>query len=63
VGLAYVLQLLSLNGQAAAYFGGMIQIIGLTIADLPAGFAFQSAHFFGPAAQARTPIIPRSSPK
>ena len=31
VGLAYVLQLLALNGQAAAYFGGMIQIIGLTI--------------------------------
>lgn len=32
VGLAYVLQLLALNGQAAAYFGGMIQIIGLTVA-------------------------------
>jgi len=31
VGLAYVLQLLSLNCQAAAYFGGMTQIIGLTI--------------------------------
>jgi hypothetical protein len=31
VGLAYVLQLLALNGQAAAYFGGMIQIVGLTI--------------------------------
>ena len=30
VGLAYVLQLLELNGQAAAYFGGMVQIIGLT---------------------------------
>jgi hypothetical protein len=30
-GLAYVLQLLALNGQAAAYFGGMIQIVGLTI--------------------------------
>jgi len=32
LGLAYVLQLLSLNGQAAAYFGGMIQIVGLTMA-------------------------------
>jgi hypothetical protein len=31
VGLAYILQLLALNGQAAAYFGGMIQIVGLTI--------------------------------
>jgi O-antigen polysaccharide polymerase Wzy len=31
VGLAYVLQLLALNGQAAAYFGGMIQIVGFTI--------------------------------
>jgi hypothetical protein len=31
LGLAYVLQLLALNGQAAAYFGGMIQVIGLTL--------------------------------
>ena len=31
VGLANVLQLLALNGQAAAYLGGMVQIVGLTI--------------------------------
>jgi hypothetical protein len=31
LGQAYVLQLLALNCQAAAYFGGMIQLIGLTI--------------------------------
>jgi hypothetical protein len=30
LGLAYVLQLFSLNGQAAAYFGGMVQILALT---------------------------------
>ena len=41
VGLAYVLQLLSLNGQAAAYFGGMIQIVGLTIAIFLPALRFQ----------------------
>ena len=41
VGLAYVLQLLSLNGQGAAYFGGMIQIIGLTIAIFLPGLRFR----------------------
>jgi TM2 domain-containing membrane protein YozV len=41
VGLAYVLQLLSLNGQAAAYFGGMIQIIGLTMVIFLPGLRFQ----------------------
>jgi hypothetical protein len=40
VGLAYVLQLLSLNGQAAAYFGGMIQIVGLTILIFLPGLRF-----------------------
>jgi hypothetical protein len=42
VGLAYVLQLLSLNGQAAAYFGGMIQIIGLTILIFLPGLCYKS---------------------
>jgi hypothetical protein len=42
VGLAYVLQLLALNGQAAAYFGGMIQIIGLTIAIFLPGLRFKA---------------------
>ena len=41
VGLAYVLQLLSLNGQAAAYFGGMIQIVGLTILIFLPGLRFR----------------------
>jgi len=41
VGLAYVLQLLSLNGQAAAYFGGMIQIVGLTILVFLPGLRFK----------------------
>jgi hypothetical protein len=40
VGLAYVLQLLALNGQAAAYFGGMIQIVGLTILIFLPGLRF-----------------------
>jgi hypothetical protein len=40
VGLAYVLQLLSLNGQAAAYFGGMIQVVGLTILIFLPGLRF-----------------------
>ena len=42
VGLAYVLQLLSLNGQAAAYFGGMIQIVGLTILIFLPGLRFRT---------------------
>jgi hypothetical protein len=41
VGLAYVLQLLALNGQAAAYFGGMIQIVGLTILIFLPGLCFK----------------------
>jgi hypothetical protein len=41
VGLAYVLQLLALNGQAAAYFGGMIQIVGLTILIFLPGLRFR----------------------
>jgi TM2 domain-containing membrane protein YozV len=41
VGLSYVLQLLSLNGQAAAYFGGMIQIVGLTILIFLPGLRFR----------------------
>ena len=40
VGLAYVLQLLALNGQAAAYFGGMIQVVGLTILIFLPGLRF-----------------------
>ena len=40
LGLAYVLQLLALNGQAAAYFGGMIQIVGLTILIFLPGLRF-----------------------
>jgi hypothetical protein len=45
VGLAYVLQLLALNGQAAAYFGGMIQILGLTILIFLPGLRFQKRPF------------------
>jgi hypothetical protein len=41
VGLSYVLQLLSLNGQAAAYFGGMIQIVGLTVLLFLPGLRFK----------------------
>jgi hypothetical protein len=45
VGLAYVLQLLALNGQAAAYFGGMIQILGLTVLIFLPGLRFQKRPF------------------
>jgi hypothetical protein len=45
VGLAYVLQLLALNGQAAAYFGGMIQILGLTILIFLPGLRFKKRRF------------------
>jgi hypothetical protein len=43
VGLAYVLQLLSLNGQAAAYFGGVIQIVGLTVLIFLPGLRFKKS--------------------
>jgi len=43
VGLAYVLQLLSLNGQAAAYFGGMVQIVGLTVLIFLPGLRFKKS--------------------
>ena len=42
LGLAYVLQLLSLNEQAAAYFGGMIQIVGLSILIFLPALRFQN---------------------
>ena len=42
VGLAYVLALLALNGQAAAYFGGMVQVVGLTIVVFLPGLRFKN---------------------
>jgi hypothetical protein len=42
LGLAYVLQLFSLNGQAAAYFGGMTQIIALTMVIFLPALRFQA---------------------